>query len=227
MTMFELFLKGGSIMWFILASSLLGTYLVIQKLITLTKVKGDGGKFILQIRSVLTKGDVAAALSLCSQTSTPLASILRAGLLKMKGSHQDVKDAVESAARMEVYKLERGLGLLASVAGIAPLLGFLGTVTGMISVFRVIEINEGVVNPQILASGIWEALLTTAFGLIVGIPAYFMYNYLLNRVTRFVFETETSCNDFLDVAQTEQRKAQIAAKRAQMAREAQSQGQPR
>ncbi|HOJ03447.1 MAG TPA: MotA/TolQ/ExbB proton channel family protein [Bacteroidota bacterium] len=224
MTVFDLFLKGGIIMWFILASSLLGTYIIVQKLITLSKVKGDGGKFILQIRAVLSKGDTASALSLCSEASTPLSSILRAGLLKMKGSHQDVKDAVESAARMEVYKLERGLGLLASIAGIAPLLGFLGTVTGMISAFRVIEVNEGVVNPQILASGIWEALLTTAFGLIVGIPAYFMYNYLLNRVTRFVFETETSCNDFLDIAQGEQRKALIAAKRAQMAREAQAQG---
>ena len=208
-------------MWFILGASLVATYLIVQKLITLAKVKGDGGKFILQIRSVLSKGDVSSALSLCSEAGTPLSLVLRAGLLKMKSSHQDVKDAVESAARMEVYKLERGLGLLASIAGIAPLMGFLGTVTGMISAFRVIEINEGLVNPQLLASGIWEALLTTAFGLIVGIPAYFMYNYLLNRVTRFVFETENSCNDFLDIAQGEQRKAQIAAKRAQMAREAQ------
>jgi len=225
MTVFDLYLKGGIIMWFILAASLIATYIIVHKLITLSRVKGDGGKFILQIRSVLGKGEIATALSMCSEVGTPLATILRAGLLKMKGSHQDVKDAVESAARMEVYKLERGLGLLASVAGIAPLMGFLGTVTGMISAFRVIEVNEGVVNPQILASGIWEALLTTAFGLIVGIPAYFMYNYLVNRVTRFVFETETSSNDFLDIAQSEQRKAQIAAKKAQMAREARMRGQ--
>lgn len=220
MTVFDLFLKGGVVMWFILAASLLGTYLVVQKLITLARVNVDGGKFILQIRSVLSRGDVASAVSICSEAGTPLASILRAGLLKMKGTHQEVKDAVESAARLEVFKLERGLGLLASVAGIAPLLGFLGTVTGMIGAFRVIEVNEGVVNPQLLASGIWEALITTAFGLIVGIPAYFLYNYLVNRVSHFVFETETSCNDFLDIALTEQRKAQIAAKKAQLAREA-------
>jgi biopolymer transport protein ExbB len=220
MTVFDLFLKGGVVMWFILAASLLATYLVIQKLITLSRVKVNGGKFILQIRSVLSRGDQAAAVSMCSEAGTPLASILRAGLLKMRGTHQEVKDAVESAARMEVYKLERGLGLLASVAGIAPLLGFLGTVTGMIGAFRVIEVNEGVVNPQLLASGIWEALITTAFGLIVGIPAYFFYNWLVNRVSHFVFETEASCNDFLDIALTEQRKAQIAAKKAQMAREA-------
>ena len=219
MTVFDLFLKGGIIMWIILAASLLAFALIVQKLITLSRVKVDGGKFILQIRSVMSKGDLAAALTMCSEASTPLSNVLRAGLLKMKGTHQDVKDAVESAARMEVYKLERGLGLLASVAGIAPLLGFLGTVTGMISAFRVIEVNEGVVNPQLLASGIWEALLTTAFGLIVGIPAYFMYNYLVNRVSHFVFETESSCNDFLDIAQSEQRKAQVAAKKAQLARQ--------
>ncbi|PLX23908.1 MAG: MotA/TolQ/ExbB proton channel family protein [Ignavibacteria bacterium] len=219
MTVFDLFLKGGIVMWFILAASLLATAIIVQKLITLSRVKTDGGKFILQMRSVLSKGDISAALSMCSEASTPLSNILRVGLLKMKGTHQDVKDAVESAARMEVYKLERGLGLLASVAGIAPLLGFLGTVTGMIGAFRVIEVNEGVVNPQLLASGIWEALLTTAFGLIVGIPAYFLYNYLVNRVSHFVFETENSCNDFLDIAQAEQRKAQAAAKKAQLARQ--------
>ena len=219
MTVFDLFLKGGPVMWFILAASLLATAIIIQKLITLARVKTDGGKFILQIRSVLSKGDMSAALSMCSEAATPLSNILRAGLLKMKGTHQDVKDAVESAARMEVYKLERGLGLLGSIAGIAPLLGFLGTVTGMIGAFRVIEVNEGVVNPQLLASGIWEALLTTAFGLIIGIPAYFFYNYLVNRVAHFVFETENSCNDFLDIAQSEQRKAQVAAKKAQLARQ--------
>jgi biopolymer transport protein ExbB len=219
MTLFDLFLKGGFVMWFILAASLLATYIVIQKLFTLSRVKVDGGKFILQIRSALGTGDLASAVSICTEAGTPLSTILRAGLMKMKLTHQEVKDAVEIAARMEVYKLERGLGLLASVAGIAPLLGFLGTVTGMISAFRVIEVNEGVVNPQILASGIWEALITTAFGLIVGIPAYFLYNYLVTRVSHFVFETEASCNDFLDIALSEQRKAQIAAKKAQLARE--------
>ena len=219
MTLFELFLKGGVVMWFILAASLLGTYIIIQKLITLSRAKVDGSKFVLQIRSVMSKGDIAAALSLCSESASPLSNILRSGLMKMKLTHEEVKDAVDNAARTEVYKLERGLGLLASIAGIAPLLGFLGTVTGMIGAFRVIEINEGVVNPQLLAGGIWEALLTTAFGLFVGIPAYFLYNYLVNRVSRFVFETEVSCNDFLDAALEQQRKA-LAARKAMAAKQA-------
>jgi len=219
--MFDLFLKGGIIMWFILACSLLAVYIITQKFLTLSKANVDGGKFVLQLRTLLTKGEVSAALSLCSEKPSPLANILRSGLLKMKDTHQEVKDAIESAAKNEVYQLERGIGLLASIAGVAPLLGFLGTVTGMISAFRVIEVNQGIVNPQILASGIWEALLTTAFGLIIGIPAYFMYNYFVTRIGHFVFETENSCNDFLDIALTEQRKILIAAKKAVIAREQQ------
>lgn len=203
MSMFDLFLRGGTVMWAILACSIISVFIVVQKFITLSRAKVDGGKLVLQIRSVLTRGDVSAALSLCSEQSSPLSSILRSGLLKLKGSHENVKEAIESAARNEVYKLERGLGILASMAGISPLLGFLGTVTGMISAFRMIELNQGVVNPTVLAGGIWEALLTTAYGLIVGIPVYFIFNHLVARVKHFVFETENSCNDFLDILESE------------------------
>ncbi len=202
MTLLDLFLKGGFVMWFILACSLLAVALIAEKFWTLSKVKVDGSKFILRIRAVLDRGDLASALAVCGEQDVPLANVLRSGLIKINEPHQDIRDAVEAAARSEVYKLERGLGLLASVAGIAPLLGFLGTVTGMIAAFRVIEANQGSVNPTLLAAGIWEALLTTAFGLFVGIPAYFMYNYFVTRVARFVFETETSCNDFLDVVRS-------------------------
>ncbi len=204
MTLFDLFLRGGTIMWAILACSVLALYIIIQKFIILSRARVDGSKFILQIRSILQGGDIPAAISVCSEANSPLSSILRSGLLKLKRPHQDVREAIDAAARNEVYKLERGLGLLASIAGIAPLLGFLGTVTGMISAFRAIEVNQGTVNPTLLAGGIWEALLTTAYGLIVGIPVYFIYNYFVNRISHFVFETENSCNDFLDIAHTEQ-----------------------
>ncbi len=205
MTFFDLFMKGGVIMWFILACSLIAVAIIVEKLWTLTKIKVDGSKFILQIRSVLNKGDIGAALTMCSELNVPLSNILRGGLLKLGHGHQMIKDSVEAQARMEVYNLERRLDILATIAGVAPLLGFLGTVTGMIASFRSIEAHEGLVNPTLLAGGIWEALLTTAFGLIVGIPAYFMYNYLVTRVTRFVQETEANCNDFLDIVLTEKK----------------------
>ncbi len=203
MTLFEMFLRGGSIMWFILACSVLAVAIIVQKLLVLSRARVDAGKFLLQLRSVLSRGDVRAAMGVCTESSTPLAMIMRSGLMKIGAGHEDVKEAIEAAARAEVYRLEKGLALLASIAGVAPLLGFLGTVTGMISAFRVIEENAGTVNPQLLAGGVWEALLTTAFGLIVGIPVYFIYNYFVTRVKRFVHETEVSCNDFLDILETE------------------------
>lgn len=207
MSLIDLFLKGGLVMWPILACSLVAVAIIAEKFWKLSRVKVDGSKFILRIRSVLSRGDVSAALSMCSEMDVPLSNILRSGLLKINESHEDIKDAVEQAARGEVYKLEKGLGILATIAGVAPLLGFLGTVTGMIAAFRVIEVNQGTVNPTLLAGGIWEALLTTAFGLFVGIPAYFMYNYFVTRVARFVYETESSSNDFLDVTQSERTRA--------------------
>jgi biopolymer transport protein ExbB len=113
-----------------------------------------------------------------------------------------VREAIENAGKEEIYHLERGLGILASVAGIAPLLGFLGTVTGMIEAFRTIETVGGNVNPADLAGGIWEALLTTAFGLIVGIIAYGFYNFFVSRVTRSVFEMESASEEFLDLVRS-------------------------
>jgi len=112
-----------------------------------------------------------------------------------------VKEAIENAGRQEVSKLEKGLSILATVAGVAPLLGFLGTVTGMIQAFMRIEDLAGAANPSDLAGGIWEALLTTAFGLIVGIPAYAFYNYFLSSIKKFVSDMETVANDVVDTMQ--------------------------
>jgi biopolymer transport protein ExbB len=125
-------------------------------------------------------------------------------LIKYPEGHERVREAIENAGKEEVYHLERGLGILASIAGIAPLLGFLGTVTGMIGAFRTIEQLSGVVNPSDLAGGIWEALLTTAFGLMVGIPAYGFYNWFVSRVQRVVFEMESASEEFLDLVRSGQ-----------------------
>jgi biopolymer transport protein ExbB len=112
-----------------------------------------------------------------------------------------VKESIENAGSQEVGKLEKGLSVLATVAGIAPLLGFLGTVTGMISAFMRIQDLAGAANPGDLAGGIWEALVTTAFGLMVGIPALAFYNYFLNRIKKLVSDMETVANDVVDVIQ--------------------------
>ncbi|HEY6906472.1 MAG TPA: MotA/TolQ/ExbB proton channel family protein, partial [Ignavibacteriaceae bacterium] len=127
--------------------------------------------------------------------------IIRKGLTKYKLGHERVKEAIENAGRQEITRLEKGLAVLASISGIAPLLGFLGTVTGMISAFMTIEDLAGSANPGDLAGGIWEALLTTAFGLMVGIPALAFYNYFLSAVKKLVGDMETVANDVVDIIQ--------------------------
>jgi biopolymer transport protein ExbB len=133
--------------------------------------------------------------------------MVRKGLKKFGMGHERVKEAIENAGRQEVSKLEKGLSILATVAGVAPLLGFLGTVTGMIQAFMRIEDLAGAANPSDLAGGIWEALLTTAFGLIVGIPAYAFYNYFLSSIKKFVSDMETVANDVVDTMQDTSKEA--------------------
>jgi biopolymer transport protein ExbB/TolQ len=143
-----------------------------------------------------------AVLALCSQKDAPIANIIRRGIFKHDQGDAKVREAVENAGREEVYHLEKHLWVLASMAGVAPMLGFLGTVTKMIAAFQVIQSLHGVVNPGDLAAGIWEALLTTAFGLVVGIPSLFLYNYFLSRVGKFVHEMEVTSTEFLDLLES-------------------------
>lgn len=199
MNLLDLFLKGGIVMYPILFCSLLAVVIIIERSLVLRRAHIDAGQFMLRLRSVLQRGDIMAGVNFCSKTVAPIANILKKGLLKYPEGHDRVREAIENAGKEETFKLEHRLGILATVAGIAPLLGFLGTVTGMIAAFRTIEQLSGAVNPSDLAGGIWEALLTTAFGLMVGIPAYGLYNYFVNRVGRFVFEMESASEEFIDL----------------------------
>lgn len=202
MNFLELFSKGGVLMYPILLCSIIALYIVIERFLVLRKAQIDAGQFMMRLRSVLQKGDIMAGINFCSKTNAPIANLMRRGLTRYPEGHERVREAIETAGKEEVYHLERGLGILASIAGIAPLLGFLGTVTGMIGAFRTIEQLSGVVNPSDLAGGIWEALLTTAFGLIVGIPAYGFYNWFVSRVQRVVFEMESASEEFLDLVRS-------------------------
>jgi biopolymer transport protein ExbB len=201
MELFSIFLKGGIIMWFILACSIIGLTVVIDRYIVIRKAKINVPAFMVRIRGMLKKKDVTGAISYCMEEKSPVANIIRKGLTKYKLGHERVKEAIENAGRQEISKLEKGLAVLASISGIAPLLGFLGTVTGMISAFMTIEDLAGSANPSDLAGGIWEALLTTAFGLIVGIPALAFYNYFISAVKKLVGDMETVANDVVDTIQ--------------------------
>jgi biopolymer transport protein ExbB len=199
MNLLSLFLRGGIIMWPILFCSVIGLVILIEKYLVLRRARINVGDFMEKLRGILQKGDIRGAIGFCSGVDVPLANILKSGLQNFDQGEAKVKEAIETAGKEEIYHLERHLAILATIAGVAPLLGFLGTVTGMIGAFRVIETMGGVVNPGDLAGGVWEALLTTAFGLMVGIPAYGFYNYFVTRVNRFVFEIENSSTEFLSL----------------------------
>jgi biopolymer transport protein ExbB len=202
MSLLEFFSKGGILMYPILLCSLIAVVVIIERYLVLRRANTDAGQFMLKLRSVLQKNDVAGAINFCSKMQAPIANIMRRGLTKYVDGPERVREAIENAGKEEAFKLEHRLGLLGSIAGIAPLLGFLGTVTGMIGAFRTIQELSGAANPSDLAGGIWEALITTAFGLIVGIFSYGMYNYYVTRVNRTVFEMEIASEEFIDLVRS-------------------------
>jgi biopolymer transport protein ExbB len=209
MNLLDMFFKGGVIMYPILLCSVVALYVVIERILVLRKAQLDVGQFLLKVRSIFQRGDVAAVQTFCSQKDAPIANIINKGILKHDQGDARVREAIEESGRAEVYHLEKHLAWLATISGIAPMLGFLGTVTGMVSAFQRIETIGGVVNPSDLAGGIWEALITTVFGLLVGIPALAAYNYFVTRVARFVHEMEVTTAEFLDLM--ERGNAEVAA----------------
>ena len=200
--MWEFMQKGGPIMWPILLCSVIAFAIVIERLIRLRGEQINTKSFMEQISKSLKRNKVMEALELCDRTGGPIANILKAGILKHDRPRHEVREAIEDASIHEVPRLERNLPVLATVAHVAPLLGLLGTVTGMVAAFQVIESKASSlnpVNPGDLAGGIWEALMTTVFGLCVAIPTYVAYNYLVSRVDGFVLDMERSATDLLNI----------------------------
>jgi len=199
MSLLEVVFKGGWVMLFIFISSIIALTIIVDRLWAIKKSRSNVPAFLVKIRGLLKKNNIIGAINFCLEDKTPTANIIKKGLKKIQFGHERVKEAIESAGRQEINKLEKGLSVLATIAGVAPLLGFLGTVTGMISAFMRIEDLQGAANPSDLAGGIWEALLTTAFGLAVGIIAYSFYNYLVNSINKFVLDIEIVSNDVVDI----------------------------
>jgi len=201
MNLFSMFLKGGVIMWPILLCSIIGLGVIIDRYTVLRKAKINVPAFMVRIRGLIKRKDITGAVGFCIEENSPVANVVRKGLKKYKLGHERVKEAIESAGNQEIGKLEKGLSMLATVASISPLLGFLGTVMGMISAFMKIKNLAGAANPSDLANGIWEALVTSAFGLIVGITALAFYNYFQHSVKKLVTDMETVANDVVDIIQ--------------------------
>lgn len=198
MSLLQILIKGGIMMIPLAICSLVALAILFERLLSLRKIQINTRTFTLQVKNMLLRGRVDEAIILAKNTPGPIAKITAAGLAKHNRPRDEIKDAIEAAAQSEIYHLERGLGMLGTVAAIAPLIGFLGTVTGMIRAFMQVQNLGGSVDASVLAGGIWEALITTAAGLIVGIPALLFYNWLQAKVEHHVFEMQESSNEFMD-----------------------------
>ncbi len=194
--MLEFMIKGGPLMWPILLCSVVAIGYFFDRLFHFHRASIDTRDFVQGIRNLLQRGNQLEALAMCDETPGPVAQVVKAAVVNRQRKREDLREAIQDVARAEVARLERGLVVIATVAQIAPLLGFLGTVTGMIKMFMVIQ-KSPLPNPGDLAGGIWEALLTTAAGLAVAIPTYLAYNFLVTRVQHLVLDMEKSANEIV------------------------------
>ena len=201
MSFFEILSQGGLLMFPLAILSILAIYVIAERWRTLENSKMDINQMLNTIETLLKSGSQQRAIQYCEEYQKPLARILKSGIRKLGRPIRDIEETIKNAGKKEVFMLEKRMNWLATIAGVAPLIGFTGTVTGMIRAFMDIQSLQGNVNPSVLAGGIWEALITTATGLIVGIIAYGFYNYLHGKINRMIFELETASADFIDLLQ--------------------------
>lgn len=195
--MWTYFERGGPIMWPLLALSILGLTVIFWRWWALRQATTGVPAFLKELRGKLVARDVPGAIAVCERHGGPVASIVKAGLLRFGRPTHEVERALQDASAHELSALERGLPILATVAMIAPLLGFLGTVTGMINSFEALA-SVGLNNPAAVAKGISEALITTAAGLAIAIPIQMAYNYFVTRVNSMVRNMEAAAHVVLE-----------------------------
>ncbi|MDD3687468.1 MAG: MotA/TolQ/ExbB proton channel family protein [Bacteroidales bacterium] len=199
LSLLDLATKGGVIMIVLGVLSVYAVYLFIDRFIAIRKAQREQRSFMDSIKSNIFAGKIDSALDLCKTQEGPLARMIEKGVARIGRPLSDVNIAVENVGKQEVAKLEKGLPTLATIAGGAPMLGFLGTVTGMVSAFYAMANAGNNLDIQVLSSGIYEALVTTVGGLIVGIMAYFAYNILVARITNLVAQLEAKTTEFMDI----------------------------
>ncbi|MBP3839661.1 MAG: MotA/TolQ/ExbB proton channel family protein, partial [Chryseobacterium sp.] len=191
-------LLGNVIMISIFLLGILALYIFLERYFFIKRSSKETPNFLENIKDFVQEGKIQTAVDYCRTIDSPEARMIEKGLARIGRPISDISNAMQNQGQLEVSKLEKNLNILASASGAAPMLGFLGTVVGMIMAFFEISNVTGAVSPKLLASGIYTAMATTAVGLFVGIPAYFFYNILVTNVDRLVLKIQTHVNDFLD-----------------------------
>ncbi|HCE43934.1 MAG TPA: biopolymer transporter ExbB [Lentisphaeria bacterium] len=193
----EILTVGGPIMWLILICSMIAVFIFLEKLFYLHRVQVNVGDLVKGLINVLKRGNIVEAVSLCDDTPGPAAHVLRSAILSYEQGDDDVSQSIQDASLDEIPRLEARMNILATIAYIAPLLGLLGTVLGMIDVFNQIKEVGAFVNSKNLASGISKALYTTGGGLCVAIPCYLAYNYLVSRIEAITLDMEKAASEIV------------------------------
>lgn len=204
LSILELATKGGWIMIVLLILSLIAVFVFVQKLIQILAAAREDKHFMARIRDYVQDGKIDSAMKLCEDTDTPAARMVHKGLTRMGRPMQDVLVIIENVGNIEIGKLEKGLPVLATIAAGAPMIGFLGTVTGMVrAFFDMANAGSAGVDVALLSGGIYEALVTTVGGLVVGIFTLFVYNYLTSLLGKVQSIMETKTLEFMDLLNEE------------------------
>jgi len=199
----QLFEDGGFFMWPLLACMLLGILIIVLKFISLMAISAKTNRLLAEVDALLEKHRIDEAMALCRESDTPVAKILLAGLEKHEQGTERVMSAIENEGLIQMAKLERGLVWLATISTVAPLLGFLGTVAGMIIAFGAIEL-AGEVDATLVAGGIKVALITTAYGLTIAIPVQIAHNYFVSKIVSIVIEMEETSQNLIETLREKQ-----------------------
>lgn len=199
LTLLDLAIKGGWVMIPIILLSFVAAYIFIERYYVIRKATREDQNFMNRIKDYIHDGKIEAALALCKSTNSPSARMIEKGISRLGRPLQDISTAIENVGKLEISKLEKGFPTLATITGAEPMLGFLGTVIGMVQSFYNMEQAGNNIDVSMMSGGIYTALITTVAGLIVGILGYFAYNTLVVRVERVVFNLEATLTEFMDI----------------------------
>lgn len=200
MNLWDMAVYGGPIMIVLALMLAFAVYLFIERLITINQASKEDSSFMNRIKDYIHDGKIESAIKLCRETNTPYSRMIEKGISRLGRPLNDILVAIENVGNLEIAKLEKGLVIMASISGGAPMLGFLGTVTGMVlTFFNMANNSDGMIQLADLSSGMYQAMVTTIGGLIVGILAYFAYNYLVSRVDSVVRNLESKTMEFMDI----------------------------
>ncbi len=198
LSLFELLTKGGWVMIPLAILALLALIIFFERYLTIRKANRDESQLTMQVKSSIKTGNLDSAIAICKSSNTPLGRMLQKGLLRIGRPIKDIEGAIENVGRLEVSKLESNISILGVIAGIAPMLGFVGTIIGVITIFHDVSV-KGVIEIGTISGGLYVKMISSASGLIIGIIAYILYNILTAMVDKVVLKMETDSIEFIDL----------------------------